>query len=209
GDARPDLWEIDNSGERLVVTIHTFASGYSQRLRPRETGIAARADATFLAGDYDRDGLGDLIAVRHGIIEVWAGPGFTDRLAAAPLPAEVGEDWRLALGDRDVDGVPDMFALSPADPARLLILPGADGFAGEAVEITTAVSGHDGAFAVGDLDGDGRPDLYFLDADGSLTVYLGGERGDTPDEGLTYWFVEGDDQPTTHQEGCPVVPESG
>ncbi len=46
--------------------------------------------------------------------------------------------------------------------------------------MTTAVSGHEAAFAVGDLDGDGRPDLYFPDPDGSLTVYLGGERGRLP-----------------------------
>ena len=59
---------------------------------------------------------------------------------------------------------------------------------------------------MGDLDGDGRPDLYFLDLDGSLTVYLGGDRGETSDAGLTYWFVEGDDQPTTRREACPVVP---
>jgi hypothetical protein len=102
--------------------------------------------------------------------------------------------------------VPDLFALSPDDPARLLVLGGSAGFGGGAEEIGTGVSGHGGAFAVGDLDGDGRPDLYFLDPDGSLTAYLGGERGDSSDEDLTYWFVEGDDQPTTRQEACPTVP---
>jgi hypothetical protein len=208
GDARPDLWEIDTSGERVVVTIHTFASGYSQRLRPRETGIATDAAATFLAGDFDRDGSTDLFVVRPGgaALEVWAGPGFTAGLLEFPLPMEVGEGRRFALGDHDLDGVPDLFALSPDDPARLLILSGARGYAGEAEQTTTGVSGHIGAFQVGDLDGDGRPDLYFLDPDGSLTVYLGGDRGDTPDEGLIYWFVEGDDQPTTRREACPVVP---
>ena len=87
-----------------------------------------------------------------------------------------------------------------------MVLAGAAGYAGVPVEVTTRVSAHDGAFAVGDLDGDGRPDLYFLDPDGSLTVYLGGQRGGASDEDLTYWFVEGDDQPTTRQEACPVAP---
>ncbi len=208
GDGRPDLWEIDASGGEVVVTIHTHASGYSERLRPRLVGYVAGPGAVFLVGDYDRDGSTDLYVLRpaDGVLTVWAGPAFGTLLAEATLPAGVGEGWRFALGDYDLDGVPDLFALSPDDPARLLVPAGSLAYAGEAAEITTGVSGHDGAFAVGDLDGDGRPDLYFLDPDGSLTVYLGGGRGDTSDEDLAYWFVEGDDQPTTRQEACPVVP---
>jgi hypothetical protein len=203
---RPDLWEIDATGEPVVVTIHTLTSGYSQRLEPRRTGIAGEPGRVFLAADHDRDGSTDLYVVGAGVIEVWQGPRFVTRLLRADLPAAVGEGWRFALGDRDVDGLPDLFALGPGDPARLLVLSGAGGFAGEAETMTTAVSGHDGVMAAGDLDGDGRTDLYFLDPDGTLTVYLGGERGGMADQELVYWFVEGDDQPTTHQEACPVVP---
>jgi hypothetical protein len=206
GDGRPDLWEVGASGGEVTVTIHTFASGYSQRVRPRETGIAGGAAATFLAADYDRDGSGDLFVIQGGVLEVWAGPGFGTRLARAALPPEVSPGWRFGLGDRDADGVLDLFVLGPGDPARLLILSGAAGFADQP-EVITGVWDR-GAFQVGDLDGDGRPDLYFLDADGSLTVYLGGERGDASDADLTYWFVEADDQPTTHQEGCPAAPST-
>jgi len=209
GGGRPDLWEIRSSGGAVVVTIHTLTSGYSQRLQPRPTGVAAGPGQVFLAADYDRDGSTDLYVVSPGAVEVWQGPRFADRLLQAELPGEAGEGWTFALGDRDVDGVPDLFALSPDEPARLLVLAGAGGLTGEAEETTTGVLRHDGAMAVGDLDGDGRPDLYFLGPDGTLTVYLGGERGGTPDEDLVYWFVEGDDQPTTRQEACPVVPEAG
>ncbi len=118
----------------MTVTVHTHASGFSQRLRPRETGSASRPGATFLAADYNRDGSADLIVVTAGGIEVWAGPGFTALLAEAALPSGTGEGWRFALGDHDLDGVPDLFALSPDGPARLLVLSGAGGFAGEPAE---------------------------------------------------------------------------
>jgi len=208
-DGRPDLWEIDGSGERVVVTIHTFASGYSQRLAPRPTGIETDPGAVFLAADHDRDGSSDLYVVAGGLLEVWQGPAFTIRMIRADLPAPVGEGWRFALGDRDLDGVPDLFALDPDDPARLVVAAGASEFGGGPEAVATAISGHEGAMAVGDLDGDGRPDLYFLGPDGSLTVYLGGDRGDASDQDLIYWFAEGNGQPTTRQEACPEVPPAG
>jgi len=142
----------------------------------------------------------------EGLLEIWAGPGFDARLVGASLPGTVGERGRFALADYDLDGVLDLLALDLGDPGRLLILSGAAGFGGDPAYVTTGVSGHDGAFAAGDFDGDGRPDLYFLDGDGSVTVYLGGYRPGVPDAALTYWFVEGDDQPSTRQEACPVVP---
>lgn len=209
GDARPDLWEIGESEGRAQVTIHTHASGFSQHLRPRRSGAGWDPGASFLAGDYDRDGWGDLFVVRPALstLEVWAGPGFDRLLARAGLPTGLGAGnaWRFALGDHDVDGVLDLFALSPDVTARLLVFSGGPGFTAAPEEIGTGAARHDGAFAVSDLDGDGRPDLYFLDTDGTMTVYLGGGRG--VDADLTYWFVEGDDQPTTRQEACPVVPQ--
>ena len=88
-----------------------------------------------------------------------------------------------------------------------MVVPGTGGFGGEPATITTGVGLHDGAFTVDDFDGDGRPDLLLLDADGSVTAYLGGAHGDTSDNDLISWFVEGYDQPATRQEACPTVPE--
>ena len=209
GDARPDLWEIDASGDAVSVTIHTHASGFSERLRPRISGSTAGAGALFLAGDYDRDGSSDLFVLRPG----GRRPGGVGRSGLQrasrrgrrclrPGTTAGGSPWATTTST----GCPTCSRSVPTTRPVPRSWPGRSGYAGAPTEITTAVSGHDGAFAVGDLDGDGRPDLYFLDPDGSLTVYLGGQRGDASDEDLIYWFVEGDDQPTTRQEACPVVP---
>lgn len=207
-DGRPDLWEIDGASGEVVVTIHTLVSGFSERLAPRRTGLAA-AESVFLAADHDGDGITDLYVLEGGSLQVRAGPGFTSSLVEVSLDVGTDAGWRFALGDDDLDGVPDLYALSPDGPARLVIVPGADGFTGEPQTRATEVAGQEGAFAVGDLDGDGRGDLYFLDERGVLSVYLGGNRSNATEGDLTYWFVEGNDQPTTRQEACPLPPAVG
>ena len=195
GDGRPDLWEIDASGETVVLSIYSFASGFTRRLGRLTTAVPASAGAVFLVGDHDRDRRADLYVVRPGepaTLEVWRGRVFTPALEATlPFAADAG--WRFALGERDGDGIPDLFALGPGDTPVLRIVTGASAFSGPAETITLPGPGRDGAFAVEDLDGDGRGDLYFLDGAGALTVHLGGERGTALDGQLTYWFYEGHD----------------
>jgi len=208
GDGRPDLWEIDGSGPALRITVYTLASNFFRRLRPRDTDIPAVPGASYLVGDHDRDGHADLYVVHPGdptIVEVWRGPRLVEILETqVPLPTT--PEWQFAMGDRDVDGIPDLYALGPGDPARVSIALGRNGFAGPVETVRTTVTGHDGTLQVGDLDGDGRDDLYFFDGDGALTVYLGGQRGLTPDSDLIYWFFEGHDRHWTYGSQCPVDP---
>ncbi|MCJ7725630.1 MAG: M15 family metallopeptidase, partial [Acidimicrobiia bacterium] len=204
---RPDLWEIDTGGVDVVVTIHTLDSGFSQRLRPRVTAIPSVPGSTFLAGDHDRDGATDLYVIGPETIEVWSGPEWVSLIARADRPAEVSEQSRFALADHDLDGVLDLFALDRGQPAALVVIPGSDDFGGSPLTIPTGVGDQAGAFSVHDIDGDGRPDLWFLDGEGGLTSYLGGDRGEATDADLMTWFVEGTDQPPTRQEACPTVPD--
>ena len=208
GDGRPDLWEIDTSGANAVVSIYSFASGFSDRLGRITTAVPNSAGAAFLVGDHDRDRRADLYVVRPGdpaALEVWRGRAFRPVLQIS-LPFATGDGWRYALGERDGDGIPDLFALGPGDTPQLLILTGAAGFSGPAEAITLAEAAPTGAFAVEDLDGDGRGDLYFLDPEGTLTVRLGGERGALSDAALIYWFFEGHDPHWEPGAGCPADP---
>ncbi|MFH1330682.1 MAG: FG-GAP-like repeat-containing protein [Actinomycetota bacterium] len=208
GDGRPDLWEIDASGETVVLSIYSFASGFTRRLGRLTTAVPASAGAVFLVGDHDRDRRADLYVVRPGdpaTLAVWRGRGFTP-LMEATLPFAADTRWRFALGERDGDGIPDLFALGPGNTPALHILTGASAFSGPTETITLPGPGRDGAFAVEDLDGDGRGDLYLLDGAGTLTVHLGGERGGAPDGQLVYWFYEGHDPHWEAGAGCPADP---
>jgi hypothetical protein len=209
-DGRPDLWDIDTSGPTAVVSIYSFASGFSDRIEHLVTAFPVTPGAVFLAGDHDRDGRTDLYVVRPGnpgTVAVWRDWGDAPALEAR-LPFAVRPHWRFALGERDGDGVPDLFALEPGDVPRLRIVTAASGFTGRAEALDLPGGVPDGAFAVEDLDGDGRGDLYFLDAAGRLTVHLGGQRTVT-DAQLTYWFREARDGHWQRGQGCPVDPGEG
>ena len=206
GDGRPDLWAIDGSSDHLVVTGHTFASGYRRYIRPLHTGIAPSPGAAYLAGDHDRDGSTDLYLVRPGsptTVEVWGGPDLDLLFRAAPT-LDTASGWHFALGDRDGDGVPDLFAFGPG--SLLHVVDGSGSFSNPPENIGTGIIGHDGPLQTGDLDGDGRDDLLFVDTDGRLTVYLGGDRGDTPESDLLAWFLQGDDEAWSAWEPCRARP---
>jgi len=205
-NGRPDLWEIRDSGDYLQIFLHTYASNYSQRQRLTTVSIPSAAGAEYLVADHNRDGHADLYVIVPGnptTVDVWRGPNLNRRIVAATIPVAADGTWQFALGKRDADAIPDLFVLSPDQPARLTTFSGNSGFAGSGETVTTTISGHDGTMQTGDLDGDGRDDLYFYDSNGSLTVYLGGDRGSTPRADLIYWFYEGHNPHWTFGSGCP------
>jgi hypothetical protein len=207
GDGRPDLWAFDGSGATVRVEIYRWQTGY-RKLVVRLPEVPTGSAVAYLAGDYDRDGRADLFVVRAGApgsVEVWAGPGFARLLASAPLSTVVDAGTRVALGDYDVDGIPDVFLLAAGDAATLWVALGSQGFT-LVGPLTSSVGAHPGStLQVADYDGDGRDDLVFFDDDGMVTVYLGGIRG--PEEELIGWFSESFAADWQFGEGC--VPNPG
>jgi hypothetical protein len=207
GDGRPDLWAFDAAGDTLRIEIYRWETGYRRRA-VRLPAVPTDSALAFLAGDYDRDGLADLFVVRAGSpgrVEVWAGDEFTELLARTDLDAAVDPGTRVALGDYDGDGVPDVFLLAAGGAAPLRVALGGQGFSLEG-PVATSVAEHPGArLQVADYDGDGREDLVFFDGDGVVTVYLGGSR--LPEEDLTGWFSESYAADWGFGEGC--VPNPG
>jgi hypothetical protein len=207
GDGRPDLWAFDTSGEMLRVEVYRWKTGFRTRavILPE---VPPEGAVAFLAGDYDRDGRSDLYLVRSGSpgsVEVWAGRRFTRLLAQADLPGVVSADDRVALGDFDVDGVPDVYLLAAGAGATLRVALGGRAFA-LAGPVQTGVGAHPGStLQIADYDGDGREDLIFFDQSGRVTVYLGGQRA--ADADLAGWFSESFARHWQFGEGC--VPNPG
>ena len=208
GDARPDLLVVGPDLGDVSLVAYSHASAYTAHLPVVRSSIPFAMGAVFLAADFDGDGVVDLWVVGaqdSGRLDVWGGPDYRTRLAGVDLPMAADGSWRFAVGDRGGDGIADLFALGPE---HLVVFDGADGFGGDAEEIVTPASVRSGALEAGDFDGDGRADLYVLGADGRVTVYLGGDRSGTSDEGLMSWFLQHDDQPWEYREGCPFDPRA-
>jgi hypothetical protein len=170
---RPDLVFLDPSGGALSLRIFWAASGY-QQATDLQTGVTPDPTAGHLLADHDRDGRADLWVLRPNsggtFLEIWdAASGFTLAEAAVQLPLAAE---RFISGDRDVDGLPDLYAISGAS---LSVLTAASGFAvAETVTLPINVTSAHGA-TIADYDGEGNGDLVLFDQAGNLSVILGNQ----------------------------------
>jgi hypothetical protein len=179
GTARNELWEIDPSGTALVVVVHAVGSE-SPESRTISTGIASGPNDLYLAGDFDDDGRDDLYVVRRGTVtslEVWtAASDFSAQMVGVDLQIIADSRfWPFALGDRDVDGEPDLYGFDLSGPNVVIsVFTHVDGYVLASETINAAPSGAVGGVpAMVDHDGDGRDDLVVLDSSGDLRSFLG------------------------------------
>ena len=207
GTARSDLWEVDPSGTTAAVTIHSSRSEFleSQTLA---AGFASQPDDLYLAGDVDDDGRDDLYVIRRGAVtslEVWtAASGFGAPALNVVLPVATDTRlWQFVLGDRDIDGEPDLYGIDLSGPNAIISLfIRADGYARVSETITAAASAATGGvLAITDQDGDGRDDLVVLNPAGNLQALLG-NRPLTADTARWYrdpnWECDEDAEPFTY-----------
>ena len=183
---RNDLLLVDTSGANLSIQVSLKPTGFEESITV-PTLIPSTSDADFLTGDHDRDGFIDLYVIRHessaSTVTVYSGAdNFSTELLTADFGARAGS--LFTLGDPNLDGLPDLFVVSPAAGTKTVEVL-ANGY--QAVTSSFFID-HDVELvdvAVNDYDGDGRGDLWFLDEAGMLSVRLGNTR--IPGASLTSW----------------------
>ena len=182
-DGRPDLVFLLDTAGTLEMQVFPMVQGGLGAPHTIPTAVAAGADSTYLFDDDDRDGYTDLYVIRPGepaTLEVWRGPAFASPETVVSLA--VDSSARFALGDRDFDGRPDVFALQ--DDGTLTIHSANSGFTSTTV-IATGIDPSGETMFAEDLDGDGHPDLMLVDDDGQLRLRRGGASTHKPG----VWFV--------------------
>lgn len=180
-DGRPDLVFVRSDGSGSIV-LEGFAhtgGGTLPALAPITTYAPYDPEAVHFLDDLDRDGKADLFVVRPGspaTVEVWLGPGFDD-VAAATLTAVPFTGTRFTIGDRDVDGVPDLYALT--SEGSLVAHTGASGFTSTITSSTGLGQASEQVHGT-DLDGDGHTDLMLVGSDGAMRLRRGGASSHHP-----------------------------
>lgn len=167
GDSRQDLISLQMDGP-VTATVATRGGDFAD---PTTFETALPPDLSDLAaGDLDGDHRADLFGLTpEGELVVWQGPGWTAEIHRSSFGS--GPETRLAVADRDGEGMVELFV---ADNAEVAVWTW-DG--SEAVwargETAPIDAGGTVAFAAADEDGDGRADLATLSPDGILAVAVG------------------------------------
>ena len=185
---RNDLWLLDISGANLAVEISLKPTSFEESIE-LTTGIPVGADDTYLLGDHNSDGYVDLYVIRRDdsatVVEVFDG---SDDLATQLVTVDTGlGDTRgshFTIGDTNLDELPDLFIVTAQGSTTSIQVLGND-YESVVAEHSLDVSGPFVDVLVNDYDGDGRGDLWFLDATGTLTVRLGNTR--VPGISVAFW----------------------
>ncbi|MDX6360724.1 MAG: hypothetical protein QOH37_3778 [Nocardioidaceae bacterium] len=172
GSLAPDLVAL--SGDQLKVWTNPGTFNLGRRI---DTGAKAPdADVLLSAGDWDRDGYGDVIirTASSGDLYLLRGDGHGRLGAPTLLASGFGAVGKLAaVGDMTGDGYPDL--MGQPHGGVMTIYPG-KGVAGlrQAYPAAGSISGQQ--IGVGRWDDDGAPDSLFRKG-ASLTLYRGNGPG--------------------------------
>lgn len=180
GDGKIDL--VIPTGTGVSVYLGNGDGTFSSSPTSSTVSVPANTDMSYLApGDFNRDGKLDL-AISFGInvvpetgeILILLGNGDGTFTATTPSTTPDGS-IQLAVADFNVDGIPDIAALDIAANITVLIGQGDGTFASPAYSVPTAESTFIRGLTVGDMDGDGRPDILYPGdyPPNSIAMYFG------------------------------------
>ncbi len=172
GDGTPDL--VARKGKKVL----TFANaGTTELNRPVVTNLNLKNAALLLnAGDWDRDGHGDVIVRnKKGALVLRLGDGTGQFAKAIRLPGDFSKvNLLAAVGDMTGDGYPDLMGQPAGGAIRIYPGAGADGLKASYVAHSPIDAGKQ--VAVGRWNGDGSPDSLFRKGK-KLMLYPGNGPG--------------------------------
>jgi len=171
GDGKTDVVVASGSG------LYLLAGNGDGTFQAAQMVEASHSYEYLLCADLNGDGKLDLVAVSQPNIIPLLGNGdgtFQELPSAGTLAALDGPP--LAIADMNGDGKPDLVALSTSYPASANVLLGNGDGTFQSAIAGAATNLYAMAFAVGDFNGDRKPDVALVYPDG-IAVLLGNGDG--------------------------------
>jgi hypothetical protein len=182
-DSAGALWLYPGNGAGGFQARIKMGTGWqSATIAGNGGSIAAIVPPTLSAGlgDFNGDGFKDLIARGStGTLYLYDGNG----VSAFSAPKSLGTGWQTdtafaPAGDLNGDGKPDLVVRDSTGELWLYPGNGVGGFGTRvAIGSSTTWSGMTAIQGVGDLNGDGKPDLVARDSSGALYLFPGVGNG--------------------------------
>ncbi|MFC6221990.1 FG-GAP-like repeat-containing protein [Hymenobacter artigasi] len=173
GDGRPDL-AVANYGSNTVSVLRNTSAGSTIDFAAKVDFATGSVPYSVSIGDVDGDGRPDLAVANSGssTVSVLRNTSTAGTVSfATKADFATGTSPRsVSMGDLDGDGRPDL-AVGNYSSATVSVLrnTGAAGTVGFAAKADFATGTNPLSVSMGDLDGDGRPDLLAA-SNGSNTV---------------------------------------
>ncbi len=177
GDGKPDI-AVTNGGDNTVsVLLNTSTVGTINFASKLDFNTGSNPSFSVSIGDLDGDGKPDLAVVNNGdnTVSVLRNTSTLGSISfAAKADFTIGSDGRsVTIGDIDGDGKPDLATANAGSNNVSVLLntstTGSISFATKA-DFTTATGCV--SISIGDLDGDGKPDLATANYNGSNVSVL-------------------------------------
>jgi sugar lactone lactonase YvrE len=173
GDGKQDLAVLSAANTGQVNIYLGVGDGTFQTAKTYPVAASASASRLLAVGDFNGDGIQDLVASNTALNQVAVLLGLGDGSFQAPSYYPVGASpWNIVVGDLNQDGFLDL-AVASDGTSQISILQG-KGDGTFKPYITAATPGSQvGSVAIGDFNGDGYPDLASTSApDNSVYILL-------------------------------------
>jgi hypothetical protein len=183
GDGKPDL--VVGNGQTsgaVTVLLNTTTPGDTTTFAPQQTFAVGSTPVWVAVADVNGDGKPDLIVANSSdntvsVLLNTTTPGALTPSFATQQPFALGSNSRsVVVGDVNGDGMPDLLVANSSDNTVSVLLntttPGATTPSFAIQQAFAAGAGPD-TVAVGDLNGDGKPDLVVANLSaGTVSVLL-------------------------------------